>query len=136
MSDRAAAIEGAGRVKAHSFFRQINFARLEAGYEKPPFVPDPRAVYCKDVLDIEQFSTVKGVNIDQGDESFYTKFNTGSISIPWQREMIETSCFDELNFGLDGGELSPDLREENAPSQKPKGFFSRFLKRKQQQQQQ
>lgn len=25
----------------------------------PPFCPDPRAVYAKDVLDIEQFSTVK-----------------------------------------------------------------------------
>ena len=95
-------------------------------------MPDPRAVYCKDVLDIEQFSTVKGVNIDQGDESFYVKFNTGCVSIPWQREMIETGCFGELDFGLDGGELSADLREDAAPSQKPKGFFSRFLKRKQQ----
>ena len=135
VSDRAAAGEGAARVKEHPFFRQINFVRLEAGCEEPPFVPDPRAVYCKDVLDIEQFSTVKGVNIDQGDESFYTKFNTGCVSIPWQREMLETGCFDELDFGLDGGELSSDLKEENAPTQKPKGFFSRFLKRNKQQQQ-
>lgn len=27
---------------------------------EPPFLPDPHAVYAKDVLDIEQFSTVKG----------------------------------------------------------------------------
>ena len=46
----------------------------------------PRAVYCKDVLDIEQFSTVKGVSLDASDDSFYTKFNTGSVSISWQNE--------------------------------------------------
>lgn len=47
----------------------------------------PRAVYCKDVLDIEQFSTVKGVNLDQTDNDFYSKFATGSVSIPWQNEV-------------------------------------------------
>lgn len=63
----------------------------------------PHAVYAKDVLDIEQFSTVKGVNLDASDENFYTKFNTGSVSISWQYEMIETECFSELNvFGING----------------------------------
>lgn len=62
----------------------------------------PHAVYAKDVLDIEQFSTVKGVNLDASDENFYTKFNTGSVSISWQNEMVETECFRELNvFGAD-----------------------------------
>lgn len=57
-------------------------------------------MYAKDVLDIEQFSTVKGVNLDAADDTFYGKFNTGSVSIPWQREMIETGCYTELNvFG-------------------------------------
>ena len=46
-----------------------------------------RAVYCKDVLDIEQFSTVKGVNLDPTDDKFYVKFNTGSISYAWQQEV-------------------------------------------------
>lgn len=50
-------------------------------------LPQPRAVYCKDVLDIEQFSTVKGVNLDASDDTFYSKFNTGCISIPWQNEV-------------------------------------------------
>lgn len=50
-------------------------------------IPQPHAVYAKDVLDIEQFSTVKGVNLDATDDSFYTKFNTGSVSIPWQDEV-------------------------------------------------
>ena len=44
-------------------------------------------MYCKDVLDIEQFSTVKGVNLDASDDTFYSKFNTGSVSIPWQNEV-------------------------------------------------
>ena len=46
------------------------------------------AVYAKDVLDIEQFSTVKGVSLDAADSSFYNRFNTGAVSIPWQEEMI------------------------------------------------
>ena len=49
----------------------------------------PRAVYAKDVLDIEQFSTVKGVNLDQKDDEFYGKFNTASVAIPWQQEVSE-----------------------------------------------
>ncbi|XP_068625423.1 G protein-coupled receptor kinase 2 [Battus philenor] len=98
---------GALHVKAHRFFTRLNWARLEAGLLEAPFVPDPHAVYAKDVLDIEQFSTVKGVNLDAADDTFYGKFNTGSVSIPWQSEMIETGCFTELNVfarGDDGKE--------------------------------
>ena len=61
---------------------------MKAGKERPPFIPDPHAVYAKDVLDIEQFSTVKGVSLDAADSSFYNRFNTGAVSIPWQEEMI------------------------------------------------
>lgn len=32
--------DGAAGVKAHSFFKNINFKRLEAGIVEPPFVPD------------------------------------------------------------------------------------------------
>lgn len=38
-------------------------------------------------MDIEQFSTVKGVNLDASDDTFYSRFNTGSVSIPWQNEV-------------------------------------------------
>uniref|UniRef100_A0A8D0ARQ2 G protein-coupled receptor kinase n=1 Tax=Sander lucioperca TaxID=283035 RepID=A0A8D0ARQ2_SANLU len=86
--------DGAAGVKAHTFFKNINFKRLEAGIVEPPFVPDPRAVYCKDVLDIEQFSTVKGVNLDQTDTDFYSKFATGCVSIPWQNEVGVTAEHD------------------------------------------
>ena len=51
------------------------------------FIVQPHAVYAKDVLDIEQFSTVKGVSLDEGDEQFYKKFATGSVSIPFQHEV-------------------------------------------------
>uniref|UniRef100_H2ZPA5 G protein-coupled receptor kinase n=1 Tax=Ciona savignyi TaxID=51511 RepID=H2ZPA5_CIOSA len=78
----------AADVKAHVFFKNINFKRLETGkqpFGNPPF-DKPHAVYAKDVLDIEQFSTVKGVTIDNKDNDFYAKFSTGSVSIPWQNE--------------------------------------------------
>lgn len=47
--------------------------------------------------------------MDATDENFYSKFNTGSVSIPWQNEMIETECVRELNvFGPDDTP-TPDL---------------------------
>ena len=49
--------------------------------------PQPQAIYCKDVLDIEQFSTVKGVELEPTDQDFYQKFATGSVPIPWQNEV-------------------------------------------------
>lgn len=57
------------------------------------YVWQPRAVYCKDVLDIEQFSTVKGVSLDASDDTFYSKFSTGSVSIPWQDEVSMHASF-------------------------------------------
>lgn len=80
-------------AKAHEYFRSTNWRRLDAGICEPPFIPDPHAVYAKDVLDIEQFSTVKGVSLDSTDDSFYTKFNTGSVSIPWQTEVTSLIHF-------------------------------------------
>lgn len=139
---------GAREVKLSQFFNSINWKRLEAGMVEPPFVPDvgfalrkgtrdcselllmcafspmqPHAVYAKDVLDIEQFSTVKGVNLDASDENFYTKFNTGSVSISWQNEMVETECFRELNvFGAEECP-TPDLRIDAEPVVETPGCF-------------
>jgi G protein-coupled receptor kinase len=39
------------------------------------------------VLDIEQFSTVKGVNLTEEDQEFYSKFSTGCVSISFQNEV-------------------------------------------------
>ncbi|XP_014813890.1 PREDICTED: G protein-coupled receptor kinase 5-like [Calidris pugnax] len=121
--------EGAAEVKRHPFFRSINFKRLEAGIMPPSFVPDPRAVYCKDVLDIEQFSTVKGVNLDQTDNDFYAKFATGSVPIPWQNEMIETECFKDLNVFGPNGTRSPDLDWRQLPEPPKRSLFQRLFRR-------
>uniref|UniRef100_H3CQ96 G protein-coupled receptor kinase n=1 Tax=Tetraodon nigroviridis TaxID=99883 RepID=H3CQ96_TETNG len=120
---------GASEVKAHPIFRTINFKRLEAGMLEAPFIPDPQAIYCR-VLDIEQFSTVKGVELEPKDESFYSKVSTGSVSIPWQDEMIETGCFAELNVFHPDGTVPPDLDWRGQPSPPPKrGLLQRLFGR-------
>ncbi|XP_002742089.2 G protein-coupled receptor kinase 5 [Saccoglossus kowalevskii] len=125
--------EGHARdVKSNPWFKNINFKRLDAGFYDPPFVPDPRAVYCKDVLDIEQFSTVKGVNLDQNDDMFYSKFSTGSVTIPWQNEMVETECFNELNVFGPNCTPTPDLMMDQPPPPPRRGLFSRLFRRRHQ----
>uniref|UniRef100_T1JG55 G protein-coupled receptor kinase n=1 Tax=Strigamia maritima TaxID=126957 RepID=T1JG55_STRMM len=120
---------GAKEVHQNEFFKTMNWKRLEAGMREPPFVPDSHAVYAKDVLDIEQFSTVKGVNLDATDDTFYTKFNTGCVSIPWQCEMIETDCFKELNVYGPNSTPSSDLIMELAPQEETKGCFPFWRRR-------
>uniref|UniRef100_A0AAQ4S1A0 G protein-coupled receptor kinase n=1 Tax=Gasterosteus aculeatus aculeatus TaxID=481459 RepID=A0AAQ4S1A0_GASAC len=121
---------GASEVKAHTIFCSINFKRLVAGMLQAPFTPDPQAIYCKDVLDIEQFSTVKGVELEPKDESFYSKVSTGCVSIPWQDEMIETECFTELNVFHQDGTVPPDLDWRGQPSPPPKqGLLQRLFGR-------
>ncbi|KAG5882457.1 hypothetical protein JTB14_036459 [Gonioctena quinquepunctata] len=123
---------GACLVKQHPFFYpHINWRRLEAGMIDPPFVPDPHAVYAKDVLDIEQFSTVKGVNIDESDATFYSKFNTGCVSIPWQTEMIETDCFRQLNMFGPSSTRTPDLVLQPVIVSENEGCFPFRRKKKQ-----
>lgn len=48
----------------------------------------PRLVYCNDVQDIDEFSSVKGVVLDHTDGDFYSKFNTGSVPLTWQNEVF------------------------------------------------
>ncbi|XP_033632933.1 G protein-coupled receptor kinase 5-like isoform X1 [Asterias rubens] len=126
----------AQEVKDQPFFETINLVRLEAGKVDPPFVPDPKAVYAKDVLDIEQFSTVKGVNLDQNDDKFYSKFNTGSVTIPWQMEMVETEVYKELNYFGPDYTRTPDLLLDQPPPPPREGFFRRIFKLKRQDNQQ
>ncbi|XP_032833718.1 rhodopsin kinase GRK7-like [Petromyzon marinus] len=83
--------------RKHPYFQSINFFRLEAGLVNPPFVPDPGKVYAKDISDIMEFSEAKGIEINEKDQMFYSKFSTGCIPATWQEEMIETGLFEELN---------------------------------------
>lgn len=84
----------------HYVFQNINWKRIETKLEIPPFIPDPRAVYASDVLDIDQFSSVKGVNITEADDVLYKKF-TCVNSIEYQNELIASGCFEELNKELE-----------------------------------
>ncbi|XP_069493229.1 rhodopsin kinase GRK1 [Ambystoma mexicanum] len=84
-------------LRAYSFFHDINWRKLEAGILPPPFAPDSRTVYAKDIQDVGAFSTVKGVVLEDSDKEFFDEFASGNIPIPWQEEMIETGIFGELN---------------------------------------
>ncbi|KAG7277828.1 hypothetical protein CRUP_026129 [Coryphaenoides rupestris] len=123
---------GVTDVQSHPFFNTINFRMLEAGLVEPPFKPDPGLVYCSDVHDIDEFSTIKGINLDQGDDHFYSKFNTGSVPISWQNEIIETGCFKELNLFGPQGSRSSDLDWSQIPvpeSQSRRNLRCRFFRR-------
>ncbi|NWT09206.1 GRK5 kinase, partial [Vireo altiloquus] len=79
------------------------------GLVPPPFVPDPRRVYAKDLGDVGAFSTVKGVELDAADAALCDTFASGTVPIPWQEELIETGVFEELNAWGAPGTLPPDL---------------------------
>ncbi|XP_071390991.1 rhodopsin kinase GRK1b isoform X2 [Centroberyx affinis] len=96
-------------LKNQPFFKELNWGRLEAGMLPPPFVPDPRMVYAKDIDDVGAFSTIKGVVIDGKDTEFYNDFSSGNVPIPWQDELIETGVFGELNIWGADGKLPSDL---------------------------
>ncbi|KAG9346349.1 hypothetical protein JZ751_006660, partial [Albula glossodonta] len=108
-------------LKNQPFFKNLNWGRLEAGMLKPPFVPDPKMVYAKDIDDVGAFSTIKGVVIDNKDTEFYNEFSSGNIPIPWQEEMIETGVFGELNLWPPNGKLPDDLDPNFVPPAESKG---------------
>uniref|UniRef100_A0A3B5PSG6 G protein-coupled receptor kinase n=1 Tax=Xiphophorus maculatus TaxID=8083 RepID=A0A3B5PSG6_XIPMA len=97
-------------LRAHPFFQDINWRKLNAGILPPPFVPDSKTVYAKDLDNVGAFSTVKGVALEDVDKEFFDEFATGNIPIPWQEEMIETGIYGELNVWGPGGTLPNDLR--------------------------
>ncbi|NXN84043.1 RK kinase, partial [Bombycilla garrulus] len=85
------------------------------GLVPPPFVPDPRRVYAKDLGDVGAFSTVRGVELDGADAALCEAFASGTVPIPWQEELIETGVFAELNAWGAPGSLPPDLDPNAAP---------------------
>nr|XP_046245724.1 rhodopsin kinase grk7-b [Scatophagus argus] len=83
--------------RKHIFFKNINFHRLEAGLVEPPWVPKPNVVYAKNIDKFRDTSEVEDITFDAKDEKFYKEFSTGAVTIQWQKEMIESGVFDELN---------------------------------------
>ncbi|KAM6178127.1 rhodopsin kinase GRK1 [Rhynchocyon petersi] len=97
-------------LRANPLFKNINWRQLEAGMLIPPFIPDPKTVYAKNIQDVGAFSTVKGVAFDQTDTEFFQEFATGNCPIPWQEEMIETGIFGELNVWRADGTMPDDMK--------------------------
>ncbi|XP_067111373.1 rhodopsin kinase GRK1-like [Osmerus mordax] len=100
-------------IRTHPFFAGINWRKLDAGILPPPFVPDSKVVYAKDLDDVGAFSTIKGVGLDDPDRVFFDEFSSGNIPIPWQEEMIETGIYGELNVWGPAGSVPNDLRRES-----------------------
>jgi len=121
---------GVREVKIQPWFNSVNWRRMEAGRVDPEFIPDAHAVYAKDVLDIEQFSTVKGVDLDERDKTFYSKFNSGAVSIPWQEEIIEKEVFKELNVFGPNNTPSMDLRLDLPPEPEQQTGCLNFFRRR------
>ncbi|XP_075418700.1 rhodopsin kinase GRK1 [Tenrec ecaudatus] len=108
-------------LRANPLFKDINWRQLEAGMLIPPFIPDSRTVYAKNIQDVGAFSTIKGVAFDNTDTEFFREFATGNCPIPWQEEMIETGIFGELNVWRSDGTMPDDMKGlavEGAPSSK------------------
>nr|AUG68901.1 G protein-coupled receptor kinase 1X [Mordacia mordax] len=103
-------------LKKHRFFAAMNWGRLQAGMLEPPFVPDSKTVYAKDVNEVGAFSSVRGVTIVEEDKDFYDSFSTGSNPISWQEEIIETGVFQELNLWPADGSLPNDLCKDKLPT--------------------
>ncbi|KAM9816830.1 rhodopsin kinase GRK1 [Neosynchiropus ocellatus] len=109
-------------LRAHPFFEPINWRKLNAGILPPPFVPDSKTVYAKNIDDVGAFSTVKGVQLELKDNDFFNEFASGSISIPWQEEMIETGIYSELNVWGPNRTVPNDLRRESILELRPKSY--------------
>ncbi|EHB01161.1 Rhodopsin kinase [Heterocephalus glaber] len=109
-------------LRAHALFGAISWRQLEAGMLIPPFIPDPRTVYAKNIQDVGAFSTVRGVVFDKADVEFFREFASGTCPIPWQEEIIETGVFGELNVWHPDGEMPDDMKgvsaEQAAPGSK------------------
>lgn len=106
-------------IRKYPFFAGIHWQRLNEGLLTPPFIPDPKVVYAKDMGDIGAFSEAK-VNLDKADQDFFDDFASGNVSIPWQEEMIETGVFGEINVWGADGKLPDDLRRESILEKPPK----------------
>ncbi|XP_076002472.1 rhodopsin kinase grk7-b-like [Genypterus blacodes] len=86
--------------RKHRFFKGINFHRLEAGLVEAPWVPKSNVVYLKDTGKFRDTSEVQHVEFSSRDQRFFNEFNTGAVSIQWQKEMVDSGVFDELNDGM------------------------------------
>ena len=69
------------------------------------------------------------MSLDAKDDTFYQKFSTGAVSIPWQEEMIDTRVFEDINVFGPENTRTIDLDLDFVPEPEPKGCIP-FLKSK------
>lgn len=87
----------------HVFFKNINFHRLEAGLVEAPWVPKSNVVYANNMDRFRDTSGDENITFDAKDEKLFKEFSTGAVSIKWQKEMIDSGVFDELNDSSQNG---------------------------------
>lgn len=64
---------------------------------EPPWVPKTNVVYANNIDKFRDTSVIEDVKFDAKDAMFFKEFSTGAVSIKWQKEMIDSGVFDELN---------------------------------------
>lgn len=64
---------------------------------EPPWVPKLNVVYAKNLDELRDTSDVEDIKFDAKDELFFREFSTGAVPVRWQREMIDSGVFDELD---------------------------------------
>jgi len=82
---------GAQELMSHSWFKEVDWARLNRlGYD-PPLIPPRGEVNAADAFDIGNFDDdeVKGIKISEEDMAHYKDFPV-VVSSRWQQEVTET----------------------------------------------
>lgn len=64
---------------------------------EPPWVPKPDVMYGRNMDMTRTASEAEDVKLDAKDEMFFKEFSTGAVPVRWQKEMIESGVFDQLN---------------------------------------
>lgn len=93
--------------RKHFFFNEVDFLRLEAGQVDPPWVPKPNVVYAKNLDELRDTSEVEYIQFDAKDKMFFREFSTGAVATRWQKEMIDSGVFDELDGLETNGHRGP-----------------------------
>lgn len=62
-----------------------------------PWVPKPSVIYAKNIDKFRDNSEFEDIKFDAKDHMFFKEFSTGAVPIKWQKEMIDSGVFDQLN---------------------------------------
>lgn len=96
---------GAGELKAHPFFRGIDWRVVYLQKLQPPLIPARGEVNAADAFDIGSFDDedTKHIKLSDADQELYRNFPV-VVSERWQHEIVET-IFDYINHEADKAEM-------------------------------